>query len=351
MIVIDGLDECDDQAAQQDILTSISRSIYEGALPIRILIASRPEPHISEIFRRSPLKKLHCSFNTRQSFVDVKKYLLHEFTRIHAEHHETMVTVSSPWPLSEVIDMLVEKSSGYFVFVPTVIRFIDDKNFRPTERLAMIMGFIEPDFEFPFAGVDELYIQILSRVPRRPRVLQILTAMSERFGLQVNHIEQHFGLLAGDVRLTPRELHSLINIPEEDTVLLTAHHASLYDFLRDSTRSGSFYIGTSQHRTNLAVHVAMAYSYMNDNPNLTAADMFLSNYPFRRKTVQFDKPNVFRQLGRPGFQYITSIEPSADLVVPFQSFNPDFLLSSNNVEDFGAQPEPVQSKAPHLSLA
>ncbi|KAJ7268469.1 hypothetical protein C8J57DRAFT_1067128, partial [Mycena rebaudengoi] len=174
VIVIDGLDECDDQAAQQDILTSISRSIYEGALPIRILIASRPEPHISEIFRRSPLKKLHCSFNTRQSFVDVKKYLLHEFTRIHAEHHETMVTVSSPWPLSEVIDMLVEKSSGYFVFVPTVIRFIDDKNFRPTERLAMIMGFIEPDFEFPFAGVDELYIQILSRVPRRPRVLQIL---------------------------------------------------------------------------------------------------------------------------------------------------------------------------------
>ncbi|KAJ7496294.1 hypothetical protein B0H11DRAFT_2226760 [Mycena galericulata] len=268
VIVIDGLDECDDQAAQQAILSSIGRSIHESALPIRVLIASRPEPHLDEIFRRSPLLELHRSLNIRQSFEDVKKFLLHEFTRIHAEHHETMVTVPPPWPSSEVIDELVETSSGYFVYASTVIKFIDDKNFRPTERLAMIMGLVEPDFGLPFAGLDMLYIQILSIVPRRSRVLQILTVMSEGLGLQVDHIEQLFGLQAGDVRLALRGLHSLIHIPEETTGILTAHHASLYDFLHDSARSGPFCIGTSQHRTSLAGHIAMAYSYRNNNPVL-----------------------------------------------------------------------------------
>ncbi|KAJ7143668.1 hypothetical protein C8R46DRAFT_858348, partial [Mycena filopes] len=85
------------------------------------------------------------------------------FARIHQEHHETMATVPIPWPPPDVIAALVEKSSGYFIYASTVIRFIDNRNFRPTDRLKAITGMEEPapDFEAPFAALDQLYSQIL----------------------------------------------------------------------------------------------------------------------------------------------------------------------------------------------
>ncbi|KAJ7118248.1 hypothetical protein C8R44DRAFT_707660, partial [Mycena epipterygia] len=140
VVIIDGLDECDDQKFQQEILRSISYAIRHTGLSIRFLITSRPEPHLSEMFHAPPLDSLHCPVNIQQSFQDVRRYLCDEFTRIHREHHATMTQVSAPWPTAEDIENLVRNSSGYFIYASTVIKFIDDKNFRPSDRLDIIMG-------------------------------------------------------------------------------------------------------------------------------------------------------------------------------------------------------------------
>ncbi|KAJ7791696.1 hypothetical protein B0H14DRAFT_2277052, partial [Mycena olivaceomarginata] len=50
VIVIDGLDECEGQNIQQEILRSIWSVIHQGSLPLRFLVASRLESHIHEIF-------------------------------------------------------------------------------------------------------------------------------------------------------------------------------------------------------------------------------------------------------------------------------------------------------------
>ncbi|KAJ7918022.1 hypothetical protein B0H13DRAFT_1543425, partial [Mycena leptocephala] len=50
VVVIDGLDECEGQTVQQEILCSIGRAVIEQQLPLQFLIASRPESHIWEIF-------------------------------------------------------------------------------------------------------------------------------------------------------------------------------------------------------------------------------------------------------------------------------------------------------------
>ncbi|KAJ7899394.1 hypothetical protein B0H13DRAFT_2519169 [Mycena leptocephala] len=175
-IIIDGLDECDDQDIQQEILQSIGSFMHDSSLPLRFLIASRPEPHIREIFT-GPLNNLHCPLNVNKSFEDVCKYLLDEFARIHREHYATMVRVPKPWPSLDIIHKLVEKSSGYFIYASTIIKFIDDKNFRPTERLAVITGMAESRFGVPFAALDQLYTQILSELPARPELLKILKGM------------------------------------------------------------------------------------------------------------------------------------------------------------------------------
>ncbi|KAJ7910458.1 hypothetical protein B0H13DRAFT_2272472 [Mycena leptocephala] len=176
VIVIDGLDECEDQKIQQEILCSIGRAVTEQQLLLRFIIASRPESHIREIFTGA-LTKVHCPLNVEQSFDDVQKYLLDEFARIHRDHRATMARVPYPWPTPKIIDNLVRKSSGYFIYASTIIKFVDDKKFRPTERLAIINGMTEPLSASPFASLDQLYTEILSQVDAQPQVLKILTAM------------------------------------------------------------------------------------------------------------------------------------------------------------------------------
>jgi energy-coupling factor transporter ATP-binding protein EcfA2 len=50
VVVLDGLDECADHKQQQQILWLFIKAIRDGQLPIRLLIASRPELHLREVF-------------------------------------------------------------------------------------------------------------------------------------------------------------------------------------------------------------------------------------------------------------------------------------------------------------
>ncbi|KAJ7845482.1 hypothetical protein B0H13DRAFT_2409730, partial [Mycena leptocephala] len=267
-IIVDGLDECEDQNIQQEILQSIGSLMHDSSLPLRFLIASRPEPHIHEIFTSS-LNRIHYPLNVNQSFEDVRKYLLDKFAWIHREHRTTMAMVPEPWPSPEIIDDLVWKSSGYFIYASTVIKFVDDKNFRPTERLAVVRGMAEPLFGVPFAALDQLYTQILAQVHVRPQLFKILTVIAAEFSFPAVHIEQLLELELGDVQLALCGLHSVINLPEDQEIeQIFPHHASFCDFLQDPTRAGIFYVGDCQHRTDLSRHILKAFSYKYDDPSI-----------------------------------------------------------------------------------
>ncbi|KAJ6496824.1 hypothetical protein DFH09DRAFT_945806, partial [Mycena vulgaris] len=269
IVVIDGLDECENQNSQQDILCSIGCAVDDQQLPLRILVASRPEPHIHQVFT-GVLNGVHCPLHINQSFKDVRKYLQDEFARIYREHHATMAMVPEPWPSPETIDDLVQISSGHFIYASMVIKFIDDKDFRPTERLEVIMGIKEPDVESPFAALDQLYNQILSKVHARPQLLKILAAISVPLVLFPSEMEQLLELEPGDVLLALRGLHSVIGFyrfSEPDSQLVV-HHASFCDFLRDPARAGRFYVGGCLQRTDLSRHILKSFLYKHDDPAL-----------------------------------------------------------------------------------
>jgi hypothetical protein len=78
-----------------------------------------------------------------------------------------MASIPTPWPSPGILERLVEKSSGYFIYASTVIKFVDDKYFRPTERLAAVQNLAPTDSDAPLEALDKLYIQILSAVPTR----------------------------------------------------------------------------------------------------------------------------------------------------------------------------------------
>jgi len=55
IIIIDGLDECEDFDSQRDILTLIGQVTMDSNVVIRFIIASCPEHHICDIFNKEPL--------------------------------------------------------------------------------------------------------------------------------------------------------------------------------------------------------------------------------------------------------------------------------------------------------
>ncbi|KAJ7930392.1 hypothetical protein B0H13DRAFT_2264178 [Mycena leptocephala] len=233
-IIIDGLDKCDGEDIQQEILDSIGKVASREQLSILFFIASRPEAHMCEAFSDTALDGFHRPMNIDQSFDDVRKYLVNQFTRIHAAHRTTMRTVPSPWPSSEIVEALLETSSGYFIYASTVVKFVDDKRFRPVDRLNIILGIKNSLSASPFNTLNQLYIQVLCGVPMdfRPQLLEILLVIVEpTFSFCVWQIEELLGLETGDVRLIMRGLHSVINVPGKHNVALTVHHASFTDFL------------------------------------------------------------------------------------------------------------------------
>jgi hypothetical protein len=175
------------------------------------------------------------SVNVEQSFEDIRTSLSNEFARIHREHKDTMRDICIPWPSPDIVDRLVGLSSGYFVYASTVIKFIDYKHFRPTDRLAAIQNLTPTNSEAPFEALDQLYIQILSGVPVqfRSKLCDILQRGAVGvFLVRPLQIDRLLGLQPGDVRLILRSLHSVLDIPSPySKEHIYVYHASFFGFL------------------------------------------------------------------------------------------------------------------------
>ncbi|KAJ7620081.1 hypothetical protein FB45DRAFT_754492, partial [Roridomyces roridus] len=243
ILLIDGLDECDGIAVQQEILHSIGEIFCGQPHRLKLILASRPEPEIRETFQEIPSKSLY-TLVVERAFGDVERFLLREFSRIRKEHNETMAGVDSPWPSPATLNTLVVKSSGYFVYASTVIKFVDDKQFRPTEQLELILDPTSDAEVHPFEPLDQLYFQILSQVPLRlrPRLLSILAVLTTNWNLSIHHIEQLLGFKAGDVRLTLRKLHSVLDLGSHDSSPIMVSHALFGEFLSSQNRSSIFHV-------------------------------------------------------------------------------------------------------------
>ncbi|KAJ6456844.1 hypothetical protein C8R45DRAFT_568131 [Mycena sanguinolenta] len=289
IILIDGLDECEGHNIQVDILRIIRQSSSQDSTSLRFIIASRPEPHIREFFDAPPWLKF-CRLNLEQSFDDVRKYLCDEFARIYREHC-TMAKIPSPWPTLEVLDELVRKSSGHFIYASTIIKFIDEKNYRPTQQLAVVLDANNTDSESAFDPLDQLYMTILSATPRQSELILILCA-NVHFDVSLGKINQLFRFAEGETQLRLRGLHSLLVVPSNDNGRISSHHASFFDFLNNPGRSRTFCVSTLRHRINLARIVLEAYVGPHENPDGIWLARFL-DYDF--------------------MPFITSLPPSAEV--------------------------------------
>ena len=260
LVIIDGIDECSDPRVQKNILEVLANA-QRHRLPLVFLIASRPEQHISLTFNTGLLLDTTSRLALDDSYLpdkDIELFLTDKFQEIKSTHR-LRAYIPSQWPLPYVLEQLVRKSSGQFIYASTVIRYVSSIRHRPMDRLDIILGLRPPQRDLPFAELDALYTHILACVEDTERVLEILSVVFfcdyestpiHEWNLMAPIIEEFLCLQPGDVELYLGELNSLVNLEPDKKIRVL--HASLTDFFVDPTRSKTFWINRQARHTAFA---------------------------------------------------------------------------------------------------
>jgi hypothetical protein len=271
LIIIDGLDECTDIPSQERLLSIIREAkMAEPPLPFDFLICSRPEPRIRNAFNRDGFQSILDRVDLGDEFEagkDIANYLRDEFHKIHQEHG-AIGHVAPDWPGDGVIQQLVQRACGQFIYATTVVKYIGGYDGLPTERLDIILNIVVPeDFDSPYPDLDLLYLQILSPCKEKKLLLEVFSYLldpklvldSKFHKPSAYNIEGLFFLPKGKILSLFFGLHSVLRIPDNERDAILIHHASFVDFLTDRKRSGTCFVSKSHQplATSLLKHTQL----------------------------------------------------------------------------------------------
>ncbi|KAF5357173.1 hypothetical protein D9756_006411 [Leucocoprinus leucothites] len=168
-IFIDGLDECESQDAQAEIIKLIATSVQAKSTPFCWAIFSRAEPQIASTFALVHISSLCCIVHlpiSRDNDKDIELYLRDGFKNMLQRRN---MVLSLLWPAEEDIKKLIDAAAGLFAYAATVLRFIDNHSRASfQETLQAVLDVIAKPGSHPlpiFSNLDNLYTLILQRVP------------------------------------------------------------------------------------------------------------------------------------------------------------------------------------------
>ncbi|KDR66253.1 hypothetical protein GALMADRAFT_162157 [Galerina marginata CBS 339.88] len=281
LVVIDGLDECNDTNGQRHILDTISDAISRSKdfVHLMVLFSSRTEREISLTFANLTLKRVtsHLALDdTYQPESDIRRYFDGCFSQIKETHLQKRL-IPAAWPSDTDISSLVTKSSGQFIYAATVVRYISSSRHNPTKSLEIILGLRPAKKDMPFAELDALYSDILCRVEDIDATLRLLGGilLSNSEVMSTTFMEELMLLDEGDATRLLADLSSII-IDEENEIRVL--HASLGDFLLDQARSNEYHIEPSAMFTELSrIGLHHVHQYID-----TSGDVWFADWWFYR---------------------------------------------------------------------
>ncbi|KAK1218930.1 hypothetical protein PQX77_018372 [Marasmius sp. AFHP31] len=233
--------------------------------PLKFLISSRPEAWIREAFDEVDLSRVtkHIALtDTYQTDRDIERYLRREFEIIRTSPKYSRLQFPSPWPEEWDLQRLVWKSSSQFVYATTAVKIVKTPYSNPLDQLRTLLEYNPGNSpsNSPFAELDRLYHIILSINPNREQLLLVLAAVQVitgdwdddgygNEGSSPQFIEILLDLAPGDVHMTLRAMHSVLDIHEHR---ITVSHTSFHDYLFDRVRSGIFFVDRDAQTHHLA---------------------------------------------------------------------------------------------------
>ncbi|KAF8970583.1 hypothetical protein BDZ97DRAFT_1914481 [Flammula alnicola] len=292
VIVIDGLDECQGETTQGEIVRLLGSLSQHGDLPIKVILTSRPEPWICHEFDAGlflPHTRRLFLEQTSETDEDIRTFLRSGFSDVCSspDHRSAMEDISKPWPADSVVDELVDKASGQFIYASTLLKFVGDPFKCPPDQLDLVLAAASTsknNSTNPFADLDRLYIEILSTSPDKQQTLDVLGAVLALMDVKFEWWQLFVGYMKQLLDLQPekalRSIRSLTDISEDGRVKF--FHKSFPDFLLDASRSDSYFIDINVMHSRMAVaclkSIRLRYT--------TETDIFSSPDEISRTQVQ-----------------------------------------------------------------
>lgn len=148
VILIDGLDECNDKDAQGEIIEIVIESVVAQTTPFQWAFFSRPEPQIEAAFADPRASSLCVStFLPISRGIDreIELYLRSGLQNILSRR---AITMSDPWPSERDLHSLVSAARGLYIYAATILRFVGrtDTRYDPEELLHMVVEHFEQRF-------------------------------------------------------------------------------------------------------------------------------------------------------------------------------------------------------------
>ncbi|KAH8674864.1 vegetative incompatibility protein HET-E-1 [Tricladium varicosporioides] len=251
MFVIDALDECDKDEYIRMILQLLAEARTLNTARLRVFLTSRPEIPIRHGFYQMPDAE-HQDFvlhNVPSMIInhDISLFLEYNLGTIKQEW-----SLRANWPGEAVLEQLVYKSSGLFIWAATACRFINEGEEFAEDRLDEILE--GTSFEgTPEQYLDQIYLTVLQssipttfRSPEKVRLYarqrRILGSIAILFSpLPAASLAKVISISRTQVTQTLERLQAILDVPKDITSLLRLHHPSFRDFLLNKDRCGEFW--------------------------------------------------------------------------------------------------------------
>jgi hypothetical protein len=247
LIVLDALDECEEKGAA-DILRLVFAHLIRIPF-LRILITSRPQPHLSSVFNKAPNlpKHLRQVLHDIEAWVveqDIRHYISTELAKIPGNLDLVM---PADWVTETKMNSLVEKTGKLFVYAATAIRFIGDDRVRdPQTHLRLILDSqsLRQAGVKPYSQLDELYLGVLRNslslyndqetVKRFQIVVGSIVLL--RVPLPLHSLAEFVQCETRAVEASLSHLHSVIVPPSDIHDAPRIYHPSFIEFIMDDLR-------------------------------------------------------------------------------------------------------------------
>ncbi|TEB30458.1 hypothetical protein FA13DRAFT_1733760 [Coprinellus micaceus] len=159
-ILIDGVDECNDEGHQVELIRAIHTELLLRETPFRPELALRtalqPHGHLHGLTYHIRLSDVY------DATADIRRTLWRRLREVGA--CSSFPSAQDPlWPPEEVVETIVKAASGQYIYVATVIRYVSERRASPVERLRAFLAWSSSGEEAnPFVALDLLYTNILS---------------------------------------------------------------------------------------------------------------------------------------------------------------------------------------------
>ncbi len=231
------LDECDPKDAQTILNNLVSHC---AKIPmLRILITSRPENHITSVFKRANNveKVILHDIDSGVATQDIQHYLEFQLKSIH--EWDEFSSISPSWLSPVDLKALVHKAGKLFIWAATAVKFIGDTHILNPEGQLQIILNRSVTSQKPYAELDELYHMVLSKGISDPdRMLDfqhvLATIVLLRNPMSLPTLSKFLQIL--NIHSLLVHIQSIIPLPQDPEGKVEIYHPSFPDFITDSSR-------------------------------------------------------------------------------------------------------------------